>query len=519
MSDPAELREGILSTDFYQLTAAQVYWRQGLAERRAQFDWFFRSYPDYGSHRAGYCVSAGLPWLLDWMRRRRFDEESLAPLREHRSRSGDRLFDEGFLDWLAAHGDFSEVELLAVPEGRVVHPHAPLALARGPLAMLQILETPLLLHLNYPTLIATKAARMREVIGDGILMEFGARRGHERGAHAGARAALIGGADFTSNTGISYEVGLPPKGTHAHALVQAFLADGGTELDAFRAFARSQPDDCILLVDTVDTLESGVPNAIRVFEELREQGHEPVGVRLDSGDLAYLAVRTARMLDDAGFDEATIVLSNQLDELVITEIHAQIRREASQHDLDPERVIARLAYGVGTSLISSKGDSALDGVYKLTALEKDGEWQPVLKISETPAKIPHPGPKSLLRLYGTDGKAMADVIATEDEDLLDSEVLRLHHVSREGVHRDVARDDVGEVESLLTKVFAEGRSCLDDESIEDIRRRRRRDLERLHAGVKRTVLPHVYHVSSSDRMWKTKRRLVHEILGEDHPEP
>ena len=181
---------------------------------------------------------------------------------------------------------------------------------QGPLAMAQILETSLLNHLNYQTLIATKAARIHESGRGRTMLEFGLRRGHERGANAGARAALIGGADFSSNVGLSHVVGLTPKGTHAHSMVQAFMALGMSELDAFRAYAKVYPDDCLLLVDTIDTLESGVPNAIRVFQSLRQKGHDPVGIRLDSGDLAHLAVRSARMLDDAGFDEASIVLSS-----------------------------------------------------------------------------------------------------------------------------------------------------------------------------------------------------------------
>ena len=507
--------EGILATDFYQLTAAQAYWKQGLAGRRAQFDYFFRSYPDYGGHAAGYCIGAGLQWLLEWMHESSFDDEALSTLRDHRNARGDRMFDDGFLEWLREHGGFSSVELLAVPEGRVVHANVPLVLARGPLAMLQILETPLLMHLNYPTLVATKAARIRLAGAGGLFMEFGARRAHDRAAHAGARAALIGGADFSSNTGISFDLGLPPKGTHAHALVQAHLADGKTELDAFRAFASSQPDDCVLLVDTIDTLDSGVPNAIRVFEELRRDGHEPVGVRLDSGDLAHLAVRAAKMLDDAGFGKVAIVLSNQLDEAVIQQIREQVAEEAPEHGLAPASVLDRLAYGVGTALITSQGHSALDGVYKLTALERDGAWQPVLKISESPEKIPTPGPKTVWRLYDPDGHAIVDLVATDHEDPLEADFLRLHHATKQGVHRDLAASEVGQAERLLERVFAHGASTLGDESIETMRQRRHDDLERLHPGVRRILHPHRYHVSLSHRMWELKTRLVEEISSGD----
>ncbi|HUV90700.1 MAG TPA: nicotinate phosphoribosyltransferase, partial [Anaerolineae bacterium] len=258
--------EGILFTDQYQLTMAQLYYRMGLHEKRAQFDHFFRTYPDYGAHQAGYCINAGLAWLLDWMQEAHFRDEDLAYLRGQTSRTGGRLFHDDFLAWLRQHGTFDGITLQAIPEGRVVHPTVPLTSVQGPLVMAQILETPLLNHLNYPTLIATKAARIHESGRGRLLLEFGLRRAQEKGANAGARAALIGGADFTSNVGISHVLGYPPKGTHAHSMVQVFMALGEGELAAFRAYAGVYPDECLLLVDTIDTLESGVPNAIRVFE-------------------------------------------------------------------------------------------------------------------------------------------------------------------------------------------------------------------------------------------------------------
>ncbi len=305
--------EGILYTDQYQLTMAHLYYRMGLHEKWAQFDYFFRSYPNYGSHRAGYCINAGLEWLVDWMLEVRFRDEDLEYLRGQVGRMGRRLFSDDFLEWLRENGHFGALTLQAIPEGRVVHPNVPLVVVQGPLAMAQILETSLLNHLNYQTLIATKASRIRESGQGRLLLEFGLRRAQDKAAIAGARAALIGGADFTSNVGISHVLGFPPKGTHAHSMVQVFMALGEGELGAFRAYAEVYPDDCLLLVDTINTLESGIPNAIRVFEELRRKGHEPVGIRLDSGDLAYLSIQAARMLDEAGFpNTAVIVLSNQL---------------------------------------------------------------------------------------------------------------------------------------------------------------------------------------------------------------
>ncbi|OUC08164.1 nicotinate phosphoribosyltransferase, partial [Litorilinea aerophila] len=312
-----------LLTDMYQLTMAQLYFRMGMHEAEVQFDHFFRRYPDYDSHQAGYCINAGLAWLLDWMKEARFGQEEIEFLRAQRNSAGQPLFADDFLEWLGREGHFGHITLEAIPEGRVIHPNEPLTVVRGPLAMAQILETPLLNHLNYPILVATKASRMVEAGRGRPVLEFGLRRAQERGANAGARAALIGGAVFTSNVGVSYALGLPPKGTHAHSMVQLFMSKGLGELAAFRAYAEIYPDDCLLLVDTVDTLQSGVPHAIQVFEELRRQGHKPVGIRLASGDLAYLSIQAAKMLNDAGFPDTSIVLSSGLDELVIWQILTQ----------------------------------------------------------------------------------------------------------------------------------------------------------------------------------------------------
>jgi len=218
--------DGILFTDMYQLTMAQLYFRMGLHEKEVQFDHFFRNYPDYGSHKAGYCITAGLEWLLDWMRSSHFRQHDVDYLRSQVTRTGSRIFKDDFLDWLINHGDFSGLSMYAIPEGRVVHPNVPLTMVIGPLAMAQILETALLNHINYQTLIATKAARIREIGRGQIMLEFGLRRGQGKGANAGARAALIGGADFTSNVGVSAVLGSPPKGTHAHSMVQLFMSLG-----------------------------------------------------------------------------------------------------------------------------------------------------------------------------------------------------------------------------------------------------------------------------------------------------
>ncbi|MBS3751735.1 MAG: hypothetical protein KGY39_09555, partial [Anaerolineales bacterium] len=230
------IAEGILLTDQYQLTMAQLYYRMGMHEKMAQFDHFFRSYPDYGQHKAGYCVNAGLEWLLDWMEGLQIREEEISYLRSQTGSRGEPVFDEDFLSWLKSSPPFANLTMKAIPEGRVVHPDVPLTTVQGPLAWAQILETSLLNHLNFQTLIATKASRIHHSGGKGLLLEFGLRRGPEKGANAGTRAALIGGADFSSNVGASHILGIEPKGTHAHSMVQVFLALGGSELDAFRLF-------------------------------------------------------------------------------------------------------------------------------------------------------------------------------------------------------------------------------------------------------------------------------------------
>jgi nicotinate phosphoribosyltransferase len=502
------LMQGILFTDEYQFSMAQVYYRQGLHQTRAQFDHFFRRYPDYGLHQAGYCICAGLEWLLDWMAEARFGDEEIEQLRGQRNRAGQPLYADDFLAWLRAHGDFSGLSLCAVPEGRVVHPNVPLTVVEGPLAMAQILETPLLNMLNYQTLIATKASRIHQAGRGRTLLEFGMRRGQDLGVNAGARAALIGGADFSSNAGLSHALGFPPKGTHAHSLVQGFIALGGSELDAFRAYAEVYPDDCVLLVDTVSTLESGVPNAIRVFEELRRRGHQPVGIRLDSGDLAYLSIQAARMLDEAGFPETVIVLSNNLDELVIWQVLTQIQEEAPRYGVEASRLMDRLVYGVGTGLITSRGQPALDGVYKLVALEQGGEWVPAIKVSESAEKTINPGHKAAWRLYDQRGRATTDLLTLDEEDPLAREALVLHHPVEHTRQRTLDRASVSEGEALLVEVLRDGRLVYALPSIDQIRARRQADLERLDPGVRRLVNPHIYHVSLSERLWSLKQDLI-----------
>jgi nicotinate phosphoribosyltransferase len=536
--------EGILFTDQYQLTMAQVYYRTGLHERQVQFDHFFRRYPNYGTHQAGYCVSAGLEWLLDWMRDAHFRDEDMGYLRGQRTRNGTPVFADDFLAWLRKEGGFEGITLRAIPEGRVVHPHVPLTVVQGPLAMVQLLETSLLNHINYQTLIATKAALIHDVGRGGVLMEFGLRRGQGKGANAGARAALIGGADFTSNVGVSHVVGLPPKGTHAHSMVQMFIALGMGELEAFRAYADVYPDDCLLLVDTINTLESGLPNAIKVFEELRRAGHQPVGIRLDSGDLAYLSIQAAKMLDAAGFPTTSIVLSNDLDEMVIWQIITQIGAEAPRYGVDPDNLIKRLVYGVGTRLITSYGEPALGGVYKLVAVRNEEgrrqnaestnpplrntqyaigdqsaiDWLPAIKVSESPQKTPNPGHKQAWRIYDERGRATMDLLGLDDEEPERMQSITAHHPLDHTKRRTLDRAHISSIEPLLVDVLIEGKLVYDLPPISEMRERRMADVERLDTGVRRLINPHVYHVSLTECLWDLKQSLIASVTSRSRGE-
>ncbi|MEM9775940.1 MAG: nicotinate phosphoribosyltransferase [Chloroflexota bacterium] len=503
-----QIENGILFTDLYQLTMAQLYFRMRLHETPAQFDHFFRNYPDYGSHQAGFCVSAGLEWLVDWMGEACFGEAESDYLASLTGNAGNRLFADDFLEWLKANGDFSALSMRAIPEGRVVHPNVPLTEIEGPLAMAQIVETALLNKMNYATLIATRAARISQAAQGKTVLEFGMRRGHDSGVNAGGRAAIIGGAAFSSNTGLSAKMGIAAKGTHAHSMVQAFIALGYSELDAFQAYADIYPDNCLLLVDTINTLESGVPNAIKIFEKLKKQGHRPVGVRLDSGDLAHLTVETAKQLNAAGFEDVSITLSNGLDEMSILQIISQVREEAVQAKMDADAIINRMVYGVGTQLITSNGDAALGGVFKLVSLQKDGNWRPAIKISESSAKTPNPGRKTPWRIYDQRGLATADLIALEDEQPQAADELFLHHPSMHGVSRFLPKARISEIEPLHQQILTEGKVVYEFPALKDIQAQRAADLERLDIGVKRIIHPHIYHVSLSGKLWDLKQDLI-----------
>ncbi|MCP4655205.1 MAG: nicotinate phosphoribosyltransferase, partial [bacterium] len=353
-----------LLTDLYQLTMACGYWKTGIAERETVFHLFFRENP-FG---AGFSIACGLEQVIEHLRELRFSDEDLACLADLEGNDGKALFDEGFLDYLGQLALRCDVD--AVPEGTAVFPREPLLRIRGPLAQCQILETPLLTLLNFQTLIATKAARVAMAAAGDPVLEFGLRRAQGiDGGTSASRAAFVGGCAGTSNVLAGKRYGIPIKGTHAHSWVMSFAS----EPEAFAAYARALPNNCVFLVDTYDTLE-GVRHAIAMGKWLRERGHEMVGIRLDSGDLATLSCEARKLLDAAGFPKASIVASNDLDEYEI----ARLKAAGAAIDL----------WGVGTRLATAYDQPALGGVFKLSAFrEAGGSWRPVIKLSEERLKI------------------------------------------------------------------------------------------------------------------------------------
>ena len=487
MSPP--LHRGALFTDLYQLTMARVYFSFGMVDQEACYEHYFRTYPSYGEHRAGYCVAGGLRALLERLSALRFGKAELDALASMRGGSGAPLFGRDFLGWLGEQGDFRRLRIRAVPDGRLVHPGTPITVVEGPLGLGQLFETLLLNHRNYATLIATKAARVKQAARGGTVLEFGMRRAAGMGANLATEAALVGGADFSSNVGASHQVRLPAKGTHAHSLVQAFMARGASELEAFTAFAQVYPDDCVLLVDTIDTLRSGIPNAISVFEDLRRRGHRPVGIRLDSGDPASLALAAARMLDRAGFEDAAIVLSDRLDELAISRITRSLARRSE----DPDRMIGRLVYGVGTRLVTSHGSPSLDGVYKLAAIRESGAWSPAFKFTDDQAKSALPGRKSLWRRHDPAGTAQSDLVTLARESPGDP--------------------GEGDFEHLLEEVWGTAGPIGDEHDLEAARARLREDLSRIPADCRDLVDPSTYPVSLSHGL-RTMRDQVFAGVGD-----
>lgn len=471
------MRNLTMMTDLYQLTMMYGYWKHGMKNNRAVFDLFYRKQDDTTAH----AIAAGLEQAVEYINNLRFDENDLAYLRSL------NLFDEDFLKMLSTFRFTGDID--AVPEGTVVFPSEPILRVTAPIMEAQLVETALLNIINHQTLIATKAARVCAAAQGDSVLEFGLRRaqGPDAGIY-GARAAIIGGCDATSNVLTGQLFGIPIKGTHAHSWVMSFPS----ELDAFRAYAETFPDSCMLLVDTYDTLKSGVPNAIKVFDELRANGHEPIGIRLDSGDMAYLSRCARKMLDDAGYTKAKIFASSDLDEEIIWDLKAQ----GAAIDV----------WGVGTKLITSKNNPALGGVYKLCAEEIDGVIHPRIKISENPAKVTNPGKKALYRLYDAEHhKAVADLIALDDEVYDPTQPLTIF--DPENTWKSMTLTEYT-MRPLLVPIFRDGKQVYDLPALKDIQTYAAEEINSFWSEYKRLNRPHRYKVDLSKPLYDLKHSLL-----------
>lgn len=469
-----------LLTDFYELTMGNGYLENGFADTVCCFDLYFRKVPDNG----GFAVMCGLEQAINYIKKLSFTDEDIAYLRDK------KIFSEKFLDYLR-NFKFS-CDVWAIPEGTPVFPNEPLVIVKGPAIQAQLMETMLLLCINHQCLIATKAARIVKAADGRAVMEFGSRRAQgSDGAIYGARAAYIGGCAGTACTISDKEMGTPALGTMAHSWVQMF----DSELDAFRAYAKCYPDACLLLVDTYNVLKSGIPNAIKVFNELRAEGHEPAGIRIDSGDITYLSRKARKMLDDAGFPNAKICISNSLDEYIIEDI---LRQGAC---ID--------SFGVGERLITSRSEPVFGGVYKLTAVEKDGQIIPKIKLSENVTKITTPDFKELWRFYDkTTGKAIADLITCYGEEVDDTKPYTIfdpeHPYKKKTVTDFTAK-------KLLVQIFDKGECVYESPSATEIRDFCHEQIGTLWSEVTRFENPHEYYVDLSKKLWDKKNDLLNEM--------
>jgi len=467
-------------TDFYELTMANGYFQNGMKDKIAYFDMFFRKVPDNG----GFAIMAGVEQLLEYIKNLRFDNKDVEYLRSK------RMFSEEFLFYLK-NFKFS-CDVWAIPEGMPIFPNEPIVTVRGPVIEAQFIETMVLLTINHQSLIATKANRVVRAAQGRAVMEFGSRRaqGYD-GAIYGARAAFIGGCVGTACTIAERDFDVPAIGTMAHSWIQMFP----TELEAFKAYALIYPDNCTLLVDTYNVLKSGVPNAIKVFnEQIVTRGFRPKGIRLDSGDITYLSKEARKMLDDAVFPDCLIVASNSLDEFIIRDILLQ----GAQVDL----------FGVGERLITSKSDPVFGGVYKLAATEEEGIISPKIKLSENVGKITTPGAKQVWRLFDKEtNKAIADVLTTLDETIDESKPYELFDPEFIWKKKTVTNFYVIK---LLTKLFDKGICVYESPSLIDIKKSCKEQIDTLWDEVKRFDNPHKYYVDLSKPLWELKARLLQE---------
>jgi nicotinate phosphoribosyltransferase len=476
-----------LHTDKYQINMMYAHWVQGTHNQRAAFEVTFRK-PPFGG---GYAVFAGLERVLRYLQSLRFHEDELAYLRGQ-----EEGYPEAFLEELRRFRFSGDIYM--VPEGTIVFPNVPLVRVEGRIFEAQLVETALLSFVNYQTLIATKASRIKLAAGGDVLLEFGSRRAQEADAAVwGARAAFIAGFDATSNVRAGMLFGIPVQGTHAHSWVQGH----SSEAEAFDKFADALPDQVTLLVDTYDTLKSGVPNAIRTAKRLEERGKHMKAIRLDSGDLAYLSKTARTMLDEAGLPYVKIVASNDLDENLIFNLKAQGAR------ID--------AWGVGTRLITAVDSPALGGVYKLVARQKSGtvsdsgsvEWEPVIKISGNPEKVTNPAVKEAYRIVDrVSGKAEADYLALQDEsDVKNGERIKLF----DPVHPYLAKYvDNYEAVPLLKPIMLRGEPAIELPSLEAIRAYHREQLQLFWPEYLRKLNPQTYPVDLSEKAWQLKMDLI-----------
>lgn len=466
-------------TDFYELTMANGYFKNGFTDTIGYYDMFFRRVPDKG----GFVIMAGVAQVVDYLNNLTFTEDDLAYLKT-------RGFDDDFLDYLR-NFDFS-CDVWAVPEGTPIFPGEPIVKVRGPVIQAQFLETMILLIVNHQSLVATKANRIVRAAEGRSVMEFGSRRAQSaQSAILGARAAYIGGCVGTACTLDGRDYGIPALGTMAHSWVQLF----DSELDAFRAYAREYPDECTLLVDTYSVLKSGIPNAIKAFnEEVVPRGYRPKGIRIDSGDITYLSKKARKMLDEAGFPDCGIVASNSLDEYLISDMLDQGAKIDS--------------FGVGERLITSSSSPVLDGVYKLSAIETEKGLVPKIKISENVAKITNPGAKEVFRLYDKEtGKAEADVITIQGERIDPDKPYLLfdpEHTWKQKLIKNFT------VRPLLEPIFVKGKCVYKSRDLKEIQKYCAEQVDTLWDEVKRFEHPHNYYVDLSKDLWELKYQLLKE---------
>lgn len=466
-------------SDFYEFTMANGYFNNGMKDTIAIFDAFFRSNPDDG----GYSIFAGLNDVIDFIENLSFSDDDIDYLRE----VGD--FTEDFLDYLR---DFKFTgDVWAYPEGSVMFPNEPIITVKAPIIECSILETYLLLSMNFNSLIATKTSRIVRAAGDRLVMEFGARRA--QGADAsltGARAAFIAGCPVTSNTLSAKTYGFKPSGTMAHAWIQAF----DSEYEAFKTYAQAYPKNCTLLIDTYDTLNSGLPNAMRVFREVLEPKGLTGGVRIDSGDLAYLSKEVRRILDENGFTDTKIVASNSLDEFKIQSLTAQGAKIDS--------------FGIGERLITSKSDPVFGGVYKLVGIYDGDELKSKIKVSENVEKITTPGFKKVYRLYDkVTGKAEADYITLIYEEVDDSKPLVIFDPL---FTWKMKKMDNYKARLMQEQIFKDGKLVYETPEIHEIHEYCKSEIESLWDEVKRFDQPHDYYVDLSQDLWNLKQNLILE---------